>query len=89
MLTPRLESISDTKLHRWDACIRVYDYKGSKGRILAVLKYHEMIVTSVRFSLDGKFLASASRDGTVALWPIYPQDASDVTNSKLCRGDDL
>ena len=82
--------LSDTNVYRWDARIRVYEYKGSKGRILAVLKYHEMIMTSVRFSPDGKFLASASRDGSVALWPIFPQvDANDAPHSMLRERADL
>ena len=57
----------------WDGKIRVYEYKAkSKGRILAVLKYHENAVTDVAFAPDGSLLASAARDGDVALWEIFP-----------------
>ena len=57
----------------WDGKIRVYEYKvKSKGRLLAVLKHHESTVTAVLFAPDDSFLVSTSRDGAVALWPIFP-----------------
>jgi len=57
----------------WDGKIRVFEYKvKSRGRLLAVLKYHDATVTDVLFAPDGSFLASAARDGAVALWNIFP-----------------
>jgi len=57
----------------WDGNIRVYEYKvKSKGRLLAVLKHHQSTVTAVLFAPDDSFLVSTSRDGAVALWPIFP-----------------
>jgi WD40 repeat protein len=56
----------------WDGKIRVFEYKvKSKGRLLAVLKYHEASVTDVVFAPDNSCLVSTSRDGTVALWNIF------------------
>jgi WD40 repeat protein len=58
----------------WDGKVRVFEYKAkSKGRLLAVLKYHEDVVTDVAFAPDGSVLVSAARDGLVCLWPIFPQ----------------
>lgn len=54
----------------WDHRVRIYDYH--RRRPLAILKYHAKGVTGVSFSADNQILASASRDGTVALWSIYP-----------------
>lgn len=57
----------------WDGKIRVYEYKRkSKGRVLAVLKYHAATVTDVLFAPDDSYLVSTARDGAVALWPIFP-----------------
>ena len=57
----------------WDGKVRVFEYKAkSKGRLLAVLKYHEDVVTDVAFAPDGSVLVSAARDGLVCLWPIFP-----------------
>ena len=57
----------------WDGKIRVFEYKvKSRGRLLAVLKYHDATVTDVLFAPDGSFLASAARDGAVALWNVFP-----------------
>ena len=58
----------------WDGRVRVYEYKGKKGRVLASLAYHGDVVTSVAFSpmVEGGLLVSGSRDGTLALWPVFP-----------------
>lgn len=54
----------------WDHRVRIFDYK--RTRELATLKYHADLVNAVCFSDDHKLLASASKDGTIALWSIYP-----------------
>lgn len=54
----------------WDYRVRIYDYRRRKP--LAVLKYHQMIVNGVAFSDDCKWLASCSKDSSVALWSLYP-----------------
>jgi len=57
----------------WDGKIRIFEYKvKSKGRLLAVLKYHESSVTDVAFAPDGSFLVSTARDGVAALWNVFP-----------------
>lgn len=55
----------------WDGKVRVYNYK--KAAPLAILKYHTAGVTTVAFSAD-HLLASAARDGTIALWSVYQDD---------------
>jgi hypothetical protein len=54
----------------WDGKVRVYRYKN--GKLLAVLRYHTAAVSAVEFGPKTGRLASASRDGTVALWDVYP-----------------
>jgi len=62
----------------WDGKIRVFEYKlKSKGRLLAVLKYHESSVTDVVFAPDGSFLVSTARDGVAALWNVFPPSGAD------------
>ena len=40
-----------------------------------LLQYHKASATVVRFSPRSMFLASGSRDGTIALWDIYQPSA--------------
>ncbi|KAG0555381.1 hypothetical protein KC19_12G165300 [Ceratodon purpureus] len=54
----------------WDHRVRIYDYRRRKP--LAILKYHKEIVNGVDFSEDRRWLASGSKDSTVALWSLYP-----------------
>ncbi|GAB4817411.1 hypothetical protein N2152v2_004457 [Parachlorella kessleri] len=55
----------------WDGRVRVFKYR--TGEPLAVLKYHRSAMTAVRFSPKTHLLASASQDGTIALWSIYQE----------------
>ena len=53
----------------WDKQVRVFHY--SKGRPLAVLQYHKAGVNDVVFDARTRVLASASKDGGIALWSVY------------------
>ncbi|KAI3426353.1 hypothetical protein D9Q98_008725 [Chlorella vulgaris] len=56
----------------WDGRVRVYKYRN--GRPLAILKYHTSAVTGICFAPRSMLLATAARDGTVALWPLFQPD---------------
>ncbi|PRW45092.1 DECREASED SIZE EXCLUSION LIMIT 1 [Chlorella sorokiniana] len=56
----------------WDGRVRVYKYRS--GRALAILKYHTSPVTGLCFAPRSMLLATAARDGTLALWPLYQPD---------------
>ncbi len=53
----------------WDKQLRVWHY--AKARPLAVLQYHRAGLTDVAFHARTQRLASASRDGSIALWSVY------------------
>jgi protein decreased size exclusion limit 1 len=59
----------------WDHKVRVYDWR--RRTPLAVLKYHTRPVAALAFAPDptAGMLATAARDGTVALWEVYPAAA--------------
>jgi WD40 repeat protein len=63
--------------------VRIYDYKRRKP--LAILKYHTETVTGVTFREDMKWMATSSRDSTIALWSLYPpsslQQNQELVNS--------
>ena len=48
--------------------VRVYDWP--RGRVLRTFTGHTRPVTALRFSADGKTLASGSEDTTVLLWDV-------------------
>lgn len=47
-------------------------FHGRKLQPLAVLAYHRAAVAAAVFSADSALLASGARDGTVAVWSVYP-----------------
>ena len=49
-----------------DLVIRMWE--GHSGKMLGVMYGHEDVITALRFTQDGKRLASAAADGTVRLW---------------------
>ena len=66
----------------WDGRVRLFEYGAkSSGRVLGSFGYHEHAATCVAFApTRGRcewaghagWLASGSRDGTVAMWAVYP-----------------
>jgi tricorn protease-like protein len=61
-------AISDSKIasgHE-DGSVRIWDSTDAEPRTIAKLK---KTVTAVRFSPDGRFLAAASADGKIRVWP--------------------
>ena len=40
----------------------------------ASLQYHSSPVTGIQFAPRSMLLATAARDGTLALWPLYQPD---------------
>ena len=54
--------------------IRIIDLKGLEtgldAKIIKLLPGHEQTITRARFSPDGKWLASASRDWTLKIWDL-------------------
>ena len=59
--------------------IRIYKY--SSGQLIKILKSHENTVLDLCFSEDGKYLLSASSDGSVKLWNGTPDFALQYTFS--------
>ena len=60
----------------WDGTVRVYHARHAK--CLAVLKHHQRAAAAVAFQQGTGLLASAGRDGTVALWSIYCNAAAEA-----------
>ena len=53
----------------WDKKVRVFHYV--KRKPLAVLQYHKAGVNDVRFDSRTQALASAGKDGSIALWHVF------------------
>ncbi|BDA43160.1 Guanine nucleotide-binding protein subunit beta-like protein [Coccomyxa sp. Obi] len=53
----------------WDGRVRLFHRKTQ--RPLAVLQYHRSGVQDVCFDQKSKLLASASKDGSIALWSVF------------------
>ena len=64
----------------WDRRVRIWQWK--KFKPLAVLQQHTGTVNAVSFSGCSKWLASASSDGTLALWSLFPPKSPRGTGSK-------
>jgi len=62
---------------------RVPDDPKDWGALLQTLKCHGSRIDAVAFSLDGKQLASGSRDGTVKIWNV---DSGGTQTSEACSG---
>jgi len=63
-----------------DSNVRLWDTTTWNEK--AVLVGHQKMVFSLRFTADGKTLASASKDGTVRLWPVPTAGAEMVRKPK-------
>lgn len=55
----------------WDRRIRIFEWN-QPHRPLAILKHHTAGVCSVCWSPNSELLASASKDGNIAIWSIFP-----------------
>ena len=53
----------------WDKKVRVFH--NIKRKPLAVLQYHKAAVNDVLFDPRTQALASASKDGSIALWHVF------------------
>ena len=53
----------------WDKKVRIFHYV--KRKPLAVLQYHKAAVNDVLFESRTQALASASKDGSIALWHVF------------------
>ena len=57
----------------WDGRVRLFDTKRSMP--LASLRYHSAAATALAWAHDSRgTLASGARDGTIALWQVYPPE---------------
>lgn len=50
----------------WDNTVKLWD--AASGELLRTLKGHDLAVTSVAFSPDGRFIVSGSLDQSLKLW---------------------
>ena len=66
------------KITLWEA--------GSGLPLFSLPGHGSLLVTGLAFSPDGKYLASASVDGTARLFVIPPEDLLDLARARLTRG---
>jgi WD40 repeat protein len=55
------------------------------GRELAVLRGHEGIVRSAAFSPDGRYIVTASDDGTARIYLTRIEDLMELARSRVTR----
>lgn len=55
----------------WDRRVRVFEWR-APHRPLAVLRHHGAGITAVAWSPNSTRLASASKDGNIAIWSLFP-----------------
>ena len=66
----------------WDGRVRLFDAKRSAP--LASLRYHAAAATALAWAHDARgTLASGARDGTIALWQVYPPEPPHAALAKL------
>jgi len=64
----------------WDGRVRLFDAR--RAAPLASLRYHAAVATSLAWAHDADgTLASGARDGTVALWRVYPPTPTTPTTT--------
>ena len=74
-------------LHRSYGSIALWDL--ATGKRKAFLKGHTSFIQCVRFSPNGQFLASGSRDGTVNLWHVQTGQIVVIFRGHSCQSNSL
>ncbi|MCT7959155.1 hypothetical protein NG791_00410 [Laspinema sp. D1] len=60
---------ADNTIHIWDVDKKLWEsWDVKKDRYIRTLEGHKDLIRNLKFSPDGKILASSSRDGTIIFW---------------------
>jgi WD40 repeat protein len=70
---------------RYDGSIQLWDLEHYNNKPI-VLNGHTEKINAIAFSLDGKYLASASSDNTVRVWTVDTGELAEKVQRKLYRG---